>query len=83
MRKIVLINVDFRDAYTGELHEAGDKVVMTAERVAEIKGVNPDFVSVVGVVEEANQSGSTENDEVIGEVDAADVAPTSKGKKSK
>lgn len=80
MKKIVLINVDFKDAYTGELHRAGDKAEMTAERVAEIKSVNPDFVSVIGAVEEANVST---DDEVIGEVDAADVAPTNKGKKSK
>ena len=79
MKKIVLINVDFRDAYTGELHKAGDKTVMTDARVAEIKSVNPEFVSVLGAVEEANNP----DDEVIGEVNAADVAPTNKGKKSK
>lgn len=52
MKKLVLINVDFKDAYTGEIHRAGDKVVMTAERITEVKSVNPEFVTVIGIVEE-------------------------------
>lgn len=46
--KIVLINHDFRDAYTGKMHVAGSREKMTAERVTEIKAVNPEFVTVIG-----------------------------------
>lgn len=52
MKKIVLVNVDFIDAYTGELHKAGSRVEMTNERIAEVKAVIPEGVSVVGKVEE-------------------------------
>ena len=52
MMKIVLVNVDFIDVYTGEMHRAGDKVHMTEARIAEVKAVNPEFVSVIGSVED-------------------------------
>ena len=55
MRKVVLINVSFRDAYTGEIHRAGDKAIMDDGRIAEIRGVNPEFVSVIGMVEEVEE----------------------------
>ena len=79
MKKLVLINYDFKDAYSGELHKAGDKVEMTDERIAEVKGVNPEFVTVIGIIEEG--IGEV-NEEVIGEVDAAPVS-AAKPKKSK
>lgn len=60
MKKIVLVNIDFKDAYTGELHQAGSKCEMTDARIAEVKAVNPEFVSVIGVVEEPEQAGATE-----------------------
>ena len=60
MKKIVLVNVDFRDVYTGELHTAGSKCEMTDARIAEVKAVNPEFVSVIGVVEEPEQAAATE-----------------------
>ena len=56
MKKIVLINRDFKDAYTGKLHKAGEKCKMTEQRVAEVKGVNPDLISVIGSVEEPADS---------------------------
>lgn len=77
MKKLVLINYDFKDAYSGELHKAGDKVEMTDERIAEVKGVNPEFVTVVGIIEEG--IGEV-NEEAIGEVDAV---PVSEGKTEK
>ena len=60
MKKIVLVNIDFIDAYTGELHKAGDRVEMTDERIAEVKAVIPEGVSVVGKVEEPVTEGSTD-----------------------
>ena len=51
MNKIVLVNFDFKDVYTGKLHTAGSKVEMTDERIAEVRSVNPEFVSVIGVAE--------------------------------
>lgn len=52
--KIVVINYDFRDVYTGKIHKAGTgkTEIMTDERIAEIKAVNPDFITVVGVVKD-------------------------------
>ena len=62
--KKVLINVDFKDRYTGEMHKAGATEEMSEERIAEVKEVNPNFISVVGNVEEPVQAGDTEpNDE--------------------
>jgi len=51
-KKLVLVNVDFKDVYTGKLQKAGDREEMTDERVMEVKAINPDFVTVVGSVEE-------------------------------
>lgn len=76
MKKIVLVNYDFKDAYSGKLHKAGDKVEMTDERIAEVKAVNPDFVSVIGIVEKTEE-------EVIGEVDADSNAEQKKPEQKK
>ena len=51
--KKVLINVNFKDRYTGKTHIAGHTENMSIERVNEIKEVNPHFISVIGNVEEA------------------------------
>lgn len=58
--KIVLINQDFKDAYTGKVRKAGSRVRMTAERVEEIKKVNADFVTVVGEAEDPEQGQEAE-----------------------
>ena len=55
-KKLVLVNVDFKDVYTDELYAAGDKEVMTDERIAEIKAVNPDFVTVIGTAEDVAEA---------------------------
>lgn len=57
--KYVLINYDFRDAYTGELYPAGGKREMTDERIAEIRSVNPEFVSVICTVPEKDEAPKT------------------------
>ena len=49
--KKVLFNVTFIDRYTGEERVAGTTAEMTEERVAEIKEVNPNFLSVIGNAE--------------------------------
>lgn len=46
MRK-VLVNVEFKDKYTRKKYEAGKKYDMTNERIAEVKEVNPDFITVI------------------------------------
>ena len=86
MKKIVLVNVDFIDAYTGHLHKAGDRVEMTDERIAEVKAVIPEGVSVVGKVEEpaapaAPAAPEQEPDAPEQEPDAPAEKPK-KGKKS-
>ena len=57
--KYVLINRDFRDVYTGAIHRAGEKEQMTDERITEIKAFNPEFVSVIGIVPEAEAEAET------------------------
>ncbi len=51
--KKVLINVEFKDRYTGKKHIPGKTEKMTEARIAEIKEVNPHFVTVVGEVEDS------------------------------
>ena len=83
--KTVLVNVPFRDKYTGEVYEAGKTYPMSAERVAEVKEVNPNFVTVVGnapdPVEEAIEEVAAE--EVIEEVDAEEVPVKEPKKRAK
>ncbi|MBQ3193786.1 MAG: hypothetical protein IJB59_09495 [Oscillospiraceae bacterium] len=50
--KKVMINVDFIDAATGKVRKAGTKVNLTEDRIAEIRAVNPELITVMGTVEE-------------------------------
>ena len=61
--KKVLINVSFEDRYTGETHKAGDTEEMSEERIAEVKEVNPHFISVVGNVAKSGKDKSKSDDE--------------------
>lgn len=54
--KKVIINTDFIDAETGKVRKAGSKVKLTEARVAEIRAVNPDLITVYGTVEEPKQA---------------------------
>lgn len=47
----VLINTNFIDANTGELHVAGTYATFTEERITEIKAVDPNFITIVGNAE--------------------------------
>lgn len=58
MKKKVLINVTFKDRYTGKLRKAGKTAEMSEDRIREINEVNPNFVSVIGNVEENNNGGN-------------------------
>ena len=60
--KKVLINVDFKDRYTGEKHIAGKTEDMSEERVSEIKEVNPHFISVIGSADEGKKSDEDETE---------------------
>ena len=80
MKKIVLINVDFIDAYTGDLHKAGDREAMTEARIAEVKAVNPEFVTVIGSATEPVQADETEP--VIEPIVEPVKAPKKSGKKA-
>lgn len=52
-KKIVLINEKFKDVYNpNKIYKAGDTEEMTVERITEIKAVNPNFVTIIGEVEE-------------------------------
>lgn len=65
--KKVMINVDFIDAETGKVRKAGTKVNLTEDRIAEIRAVNPELITVIGTVEEkkgkepAQGNGAEEN----------------------
>ena len=62
MKKVV-VNVPFIDRYTGKLLKAdGKPIEMTEERVAEVKEVNPNFITVIGNVEKPNQSDEKKAD---------------------
>lgn len=62
MKKVV-VNVPFIDRYTGELLKAdGKPIEMTEERVAEVKEVNPNFITVIGNVEKPKQSDEKKAD---------------------
>lgn len=80
MMKIVMVNVDFIDAYTGEMHKTGSKVEMTEDRIAEVKAVNPEFVSVIGTVAEPAQTATVEP--VVEPVAEPDAKPKKATKKA-
>ena len=61
MTRIVLVNTDFRDRHTGKIHKAGSTPKMTDERITEVRSVNPDFVTVIGTVEEAEPETAQED----------------------
>lgn len=62
MKKVV-VNVPFIDRYTGKLLKAdGKPIKMTEERVTEVKEVNPNFITVVGNVEEPKESDEKKAD---------------------
>jgi RNA:NAD 2'-phosphotransferase (TPT1/KptA family) len=50
----VLINTDFIDAVTKKLRKAGTKVELSEDRIAAIREVNPDFITVIGGAETGN-----------------------------
>ena len=52
-KKIVLINEKFKDVYNPKkIYKPGTTEEMTVERITEIKSVNPNFVTIIGEVEE-------------------------------
>lgn len=46
--KKVLVNVPFKDAYTGKQYKTGQTIKLSEERVAEVKGINKNMISVIG-----------------------------------
>lgn len=61
--KKVIVNVPFIDRYTGETHKAdGKPIEMTEERVAEVKEVNPNFITVIGNAEEPKKTDGKKTD---------------------
>lgn len=69
--KKVLVNEDFKDVYTGEIHKAGEVIEITAERIVEIKSVNPNFVSVIGEAEAVKAEAEAELEKAKAEAEAA------------
>lgn len=61
--KKVMINIDFNDAHTGKRHKAGTKEKMSEERVAEIRAVNPELITVIGSADEPKQAAAQTGDQ--------------------
>lgn len=75
MKKVV-VNVPFIDRYTGKLLKAdGKPIEMTEERIAEIKEVNPNFISVVGNVEEPKKPEDEKSEDKKAKGKKADKKP--------
>lgn len=49
--KQVKVLIPFTDKTTGKLQKAGKKLILSDERVAEIKAVNVNMIEVLGEVE--------------------------------
>ena len=62
MKKVVF-NVSFKDRYTGKMNVAGKTAEISEERVAEIKEVNPNFITVIGSVPEETQGMTNQSDD--------------------
>lgn len=54
--KIVLVNVEFKDAYTGKKYVPGKRYEMSEQRVAEVQAVGKHFISVVGDAAEPDEA---------------------------
>lgn len=48
----VLVNVPFRDRYTGKVYKASEELTLTRERVEEIRSISAELVTVLGEVKE-------------------------------
>lgn len=46
--KRVVVNVGFIDAYTGEKYKAGEVITLTEERIAEVREIDKNLISIVG-----------------------------------
>lgn len=77
--KVVLVNVTFRDKYTGTMYEAGKTYPMSEERVKEVKEVNSNFVTVIGEVPVPAEE--TPDVDVPEAPEVPDAEPKKKGKK--
>lgn len=76
--RTVLVNVPFRDKYTGEVYVAGKTYTMSEERVKEVKEVNPNFITVIG----APKAEAPEVEEVeVADVEVVEEKPKRTGKK--
>ena len=48
----VLINMAFKDRYTGKMYEANKEVEISKERATEIQNIDKSLITVLGIVEE-------------------------------
>lgn len=78
--KKVLVNVEFKDRYTGEKYVAGKTYEMTDERIKEVKEVNPNFIDVIGTVETVGEDAAAA-DQGTGDAGTDDAATKEPAKK--
>ena len=57
--KLVKVHIPFTDKVTGTQYNSGDEIVLTDERLAEVKAVNVNMVSVIGEAEEEQKKPRT------------------------
>ena len=50
--KRCMVHIPFIDKVTGKSYEAGKEIVLTDDRVAEVKAFNVNLISVLGEAEE-------------------------------
>ena len=54
-----MVHTAFNDKHTGEAYEVGKEYEFTAERIAEIREVGSNFISIVGKVEKPKKAAKT------------------------
>ena len=83
MKKKVLVNIEFKDRYTGEVYVAGKTYDMTEERIKEVKEVNPNFIDVIGNAEPAKEEPVAADQGTEEPVEPVEPAEPAKKKASK
>lgn len=67
-----MVNVGFDDAYTGEKYVAGKVIELSEQRVAEVKEIDKNLISVIGNVVESEGATGDEMTRVMNDLEAAE-----------
>ena len=78
--KLCRVIIPFTDKVTGKFHHENDEIVLTDERIAEIKSVNMNMVFVLG---EADAKATEPKTEPVAEAETEGEEKPKRTKKSK